>query len=132
MAQFPKVNPVVDGVAGSFFGKQVDGLELNFGPTSNIVASTGPLGAWQAVIAQVEQTGTIEMLGTLTANIALISQNGGNANVGVRMLTSGVNADNAANLQTAIQSLGWYVVGNASVGFSNVNLAPCTVSTFTF
>jgi len=72
------------------------------------------------------------MLGQLTANIALVSQNGANGNVGVRMLTSGVDAALPATVQTAIQSLGNYVVGNSTVGFSNVNLAATTVSYFTF
>jgi hypothetical protein len=133
MAQFPKVNPAIDGNAGAFFGKAIDGIELNFGANGyGILTSTGPLGAWPAVIQTVEQVATIEVLGTLTANLALISANGANSNVGVRMFTSGVNAANVANLQTAIQSLGTYVVGNATVGFSNVYLGAVTASNFVF
>jgi len=133
MAQFPKVNPTPDGNAGAFFGKAVDGIELNFGANGGgILTSTGPLGAWPAVIQTIEQTATIEVLGNLTANLALISANGANSNVGVRMFTSGVNAANVTNLTTAIQGLGVYVVGNATVGFANVNLSAVTAANFTF
>ena len=133
MAQFNKINPTPDGVAGSFFVKAVDGIELNFGATGNgILTSTGPLGAWPAVIQTVELTGTIEMLGNLTANLAMISQNGGNANVGCRLLVSDTAAVNVTALTTAIQALGTFVVGNANVGFANVNLSSVTATNFTF
>jgi hypothetical protein len=135
MAQFLKVNPVVDCQPGMFFGKAVDFLEINFGATGNgIITSTGPNGALVAVIRQVEQTATIEGLGTLTANMALISYNGSNANVGLRVITSGVNAVNVSTLTSSIQSLGVYVVGNGSnaAPYANVDLSDVTVTSFTF
>lgn len=135
MAQFLKVNPVVDCKAGTFFGKNVDFLEINFGATGNgILTSTGPTGALVAVINQIEQTATIEGLGTLTANLAFVSNNGANANVGLRVMTSGINAANTANLTAAIQGLGVYVVGDGSnaAPFANVDLSGVTVANFTF
>jgi hypothetical protein len=133
MASFNKVNPIQDCNAGAFFGKSVDSLEINFGPTGNgILTSLGPNGALAAVVRQIELTGTIEVLGQITANCPLISYNGGNANVGLRVLTSGIGADSAANVQAAIVGLGVYTVGNASAGFANVDLSSVLVNTFTF
>lgn len=135
MAQFSKVNPVIDGNAASFFGKVPDYVEINFGATSNITSAQNVAqgGAWPLVIQTIEQYSTIEVLGALQANCALISQNGGNANVGVRLLVTGVNSEfgSASNIAAAIQALGVVVVGNATVGYSNVNLAPTTVAVST-
>ena len=138
MAQVFRVNPKIDCNSAAFFGKSPDYVEINFGnaaATANITNSfnVGPEGAWPLIIRTIEQTGTIEVLGALTANCVLISQNGGNANVGVRLLTSGVNADAAAALQTAIQSLGLIATttGNVSAPYSNVNVAGVTVSAVT-
>ena len=138
MASFPKVNPAIDGNSVSVFGKVPDYVEINFGngtipATSNITSAQnlGPNGAWPIVIQTIEQVASIEVLGSLTANCVLLSQNGGNANIGVRLLTTGVNAANSTNLQNAIQALGTLVVGNATVGYSNVNLAGVTVAAVT-
>jgi len=138
MASFLKTNPKIDGNSSSFFGKFPDYVELNFGntaATANMTSSwnLGPNGAWPLVLQTIEQTGTIEVLGALTSNCVLISQNGGNANIGVRMLTTGVNADSAVALQTAIQSLGLVATANGAPGFafSNVNLSGVTVSAVT-
>ena len=135
MAQFPKVNPVVDGNSVSVFGKNPDYLEINFGTTSNVTSAVnlGPNGAWPIIIQQVEQVASIEVLGQLSANCVLLSQNGGNANVGVRMLVTGVNAANQAALQTAIQALGTIVSGNGSAAapYSNLNCAGITVAAVT-
>ena len=106
MAQFPKSNPVYDGNAFVAWGKQPDGIELDFGATGNgILTSVSANGAWPLVIQQVEQVGTIEQLGNLTANLAFISKNGANSNVGVRIFTTGSQAVNVTALTTAIQSL---------------------------
>ena len=134
MASFPKVNPVVDGNSASFFGKVPDYVEINFGAgiaTANITSAqnVGPNGVWPIVIQTIEQVSTIEVLGALQANCALISQNGGNANIGVRLLVTGVNSE--SGLQNAIQALGAITVGNATVGYSNVNLALVTVNSTT-
>ena len=136
MAQFYKVNPVVDGNSVSVFGKNPDYVELNFGTTNGNILSAwnlGPNGAWPVIIQTVEQIATIEVLGQIQANCVLLSQNGSNANVGVRMLTTGVNAANQAQLQAAIQALGTISTGNgsASAPFSNVNAAAITVSAVT-
>lgn len=140
MAQFYKVNPVVDGNSVSVFGKNPDYVELNFGngtipATQNILSAwnLGPNGAWPVIIQTIEQVASIEVLGTIQANCVLLSQNGGNANIGVRMLTTGVNAANAANLQAAIQALGIIATGNgsASAPYSNVNVAGVTVAAVT-
>ena len=133
MASFYKANPIFDGNAASFFGKTPDYLEINFGTTNGNILSAwnlGPNGAWPIIIQQVEQLGTIEVLGQLTANCVLLSANGGNANVGVRMFTTGVNADNVGLLQTAIQALGTISTGNGSPSapYSNVNAAAITVA----
>lgn len=133
MAQFPKSNPVYDGNAFVAWGKQPDGIELDFGATGNgILTSVSANGAWPLVIQQVEQVGTIEQLGNLTANLAFISKNGANSNVGVRIFTTGSQAVNVTALTTAIQSLGTVVIGNATAGFANVNLSAVTAANFTF
>lgn len=140
MAQLYKVNPVVDGNSVSVFGKNPDYLELNFGngtipATANILNAwnLGPNGAWPVVIQTIEQVASIEVLGQLTANCVLLSQTGGNANIGVRLLTTGVNAANATSLQNAIQALGIISTGNgsASAPYSNVNVAGVTVAAVT-
>jgi hypothetical protein len=137
MAQFYKVNPSVDGNAVSVFGKVPDYVEINFGngtipATSNILSAwnLGPNGAWPIVIQQIEQLATIEVLGNLQANCILLSANGGNANIGVRLLVTGVDAAPAANLQLAIQALGTISTGNGSnlAPYSNVNVAAVTVA----
>lgn len=136
MAQFPKVNPKIDGNTGSFFGKYPDYVELNFGTTNANILSAwnlGPNGAWPIIIQTIEQVATIEVLGAIQANCVLISQNGGNANVGVRFLATGVNAANAVALQSAIQALGTIATGNgsASAPYSNVNAAAITAAAVT-
>ena len=134
MAQFPKVNPVFDGNSFSTFGKQPDYIELNFGTTNGNILSAqnlGPNGAWPIIIQQIEQLATIEVLGKLTANCVLLSQNGGNANVGVRMLVTGANAAPQVQLQSAMQALGTIVIGNSTVGFSNVAAPTITVAAVT-
>ena len=140
MAQLYKVNPAIDGNAISVFGKNIDYVEINFGngtipATSNITSAwnLGPNGAWPLIIQTVEQVASIEVLGALQANCVLLSQNGGNANIGVRMLTTGVNAANATALQTAIQALGTIATGNGSTSapWSNVNVAGVTVAAIT-
>lgn len=142
MAQFPKVNPVVDGNSGAFFGKNVDYIEINFGPatgqgdgtlTGNILSSynQGPNGAWPAIINIIEQVATIEVLGTISANAALLSRNGGNANLGVRMITSGVNAAPSSILASLLATSGPYGNGfysNSSVSNSTVNLSTMTTA----
>jgi hypothetical protein len=137
MAQLYKVNPAVDGNSVAVFGKNVDYIEINFGngtipATGNITSSwnIGPNGAWPLIIQTVEQTASIEVLGAIQANCILLSQYGGNANIGVRMLTSGINAANATSLQTAIQALGTIATGNGSTSapWSNVNVAAVTVA----
>ena len=130
MAQFLKVNPAFDGNAASFFGKSVDYLELIFAP-GNVAASVGPNGAWPLIIQTIEQTGTIEVLGQV-GPLTAITAGGANVNCGVRIITTGVNADNAANLQASIVALGTIVIGNATAGFSNVNVTGTTVSNFVF
>ncbi|VVC05565.1 Uncharacterised protein [uncultured archaeon] len=131
MAEFPKVNPKIDGNSISTFGKFPDFVEVLFSPTNaaNILSAqnVGPLGAWPEVIRTIEETSTIEILGQLQANVVALSQDGANSNIGVHMITTGVNAANASALQNAIQALGTVVVGNATVGFSNVNLANTSV-----
>jgi hypothetical protein len=129
MASFQKVNPAVDGNAGAFFGKSVDTLEIIFAP-GNVATSVGPLGAWPIVIQTIEMTGTIEVLGQIGPIVSVAGA--GNVACGVRLMTSGVNADNAANLQASIQALGTIVVGNAVIGFSNVNVAATQVNQITF
>ncbi len=135
MASFSKVNPPIDGNAISVFGKVPDYVEINFGngvATGNILSpwNLGPNGAWPIIIQTIEQVASIEVLGSLTANAVLLSQNGGNANIGVRLLTTGVNAANAINLQNAIQALGTIATANGAVSqpFSNVNVAGVTVA----
>jgi len=133
MAQIYKVNPAIDGNSVSVFGKNPDYVELNFGTTNGNILSAwnlGPNGAWPVIIQTVEQVASIEVLGAIQANCVLLSQNGGNANVGVRMLTTGVNAANAVALQSAIQALGTISTGNgsASAPYSNVNAAAITVA----
>jgi hypothetical protein len=132
MAQFYKVNPSVDGNAVSVFGKNIDYVEINMGTNANILSAwnLGPNGAWPIIIQTVEQVASIETLGAIQANCVLLSLNGSNANVGVRMLTTGVNAANAVALQTAIQALGTISTGNgsASAPYSNVNAAAFTVA----
>lgn len=125
-----RVNPIIDGNAFSLFGKNVDCLELNFGPSGNsastgtgITGSVSAAGAWPAVIKQIEQNCSVEMLGALTANLPLMSFNGANSNVGVRVMVSGVSAVNVSVLQTNIQALGTV---------NSVNLAGVTVNSFTF
>jgi hypothetical protein len=134
MAQLYKSNPAVDGNSVAVFGKNVDYVELNFGTTNNNILSAwnlGPNGAWPVIIQTIEQVASIEVLGQIQANCVLLSQNGGNANVGVRLLTTGVNAANAANLQAAIQGLGIIATANATLGWSNVNAAAILVSAVT-
>jgi len=128
--EFVKVNPAIYGNAQAVFGKNVDFLELNFGPTGNsastgtgILGSVSAAGAWPAVIRQIETAASIEILGALTANLALVSANGANSNVGVRVVTSGVGAVNVAALQASIQSLG---------NVAGANLSGVTVASFTF
>jgi hypothetical protein len=133
MAQIYKVNPAIDGNAVSVFGKNVDYVELNFGTTNANILSAwnlGPNGAWPVIIQTIEQVASIETLGAISANCVLLSQNGGNANVGVRFLSTGVNAANAVALQTAIQALGTISTGNgsATAPYSNVNAAVITVA----
>ena len=137
MAQFYKINPAIDGNAVALFGKNVDYVEINFGngtipATSNITSAwnLGPNGAYPVIIQTVEQVATIEVLGAIQANCVLLSQYGGNANIGVRMLTSGINAANAVALQSAIQALGTIATGNGttSAPWSNVNVAGVTVA----
>jgi hypothetical protein len=137
MAQIYKVNPPIDGNSVAVFGKNVDYVEINFGngtipATGNILSSwnLGPNGAWPVIIQTVEQVASIEVLGAIQANCILLSQFGGNANIGVRMLTTGVNAANATSLQNAIQALGTISTGNGSTSapYSNVNVAAVTVS----
>lgn len=145
MAQLYKVNPAIDGNAVSVFGKQPDFLEINFGngtspATANILSSwnLGPNGAWPVIIQTVEQVASIEVLGALTANAVLLSQNGGSANIGVRLMTTGVNAANVTALQTAIQALGVIATGGGVLSggniapYSNVNVSGVTVASFTF
>jgi hypothetical protein len=137
MASFTKQNPQFDGNSASFFGKVPDYVEINFGSSvagSNCanLLSTQNLntnGAWPDVIQVIEQNAIIEVLGQVQANCVLISQNGGNANIGVRLLVSGVNA--VSGLQSAIQALGNVVIGNATVGYSNVNFQGVTVASTT-
>ena len=136
MAQLYKVNPAIDGNSVSVFGKNVDYVELNFGTTNGNILSAwnlGPNGAWPVIIQTIEQVASIEVLGAIQANCVLLSQNGANSNVGVRMLTTGVNAANATNLQTAIQALGTISTGNGSnsAPYSNVNAAAILVSAVT-
>ena len=140
MAQLYKVNPQIDCNAIAVFGKNVDYVEINFGngtipATGNITSAwnLGPNGAWPLIIQAVEQVASIEVLGSLTANCSLLSQFGGNANVGVRMLTSGVNAANAVALQNAIQALGTIATGNgsATAPWSNCNVSGVTVAAIT-
>jgi len=135
MPSLYKSNPAIDGNSIAVFGKNLDYVELNFGngtiPNTTPILSAwnlGPNGAWPIVIQTIEQVASIEVLGALTANCVLLSQNGGNANIGVRMLTSGINAANTVALQTAIQSLGIIATANATLGWSNVNVSGVTVS----
>ena len=133
MAQFPKVNPVVDGNSASFFGKVPDYVEINFGTQTNLLSAQnlGPTGAWPIAIQTIEQVSTIEVLGAIQANAVLLSTGGaiGTGNVAVRLLVTGVNSE--SGLQTALQGLGTIVIGNATAGFSNVNFAATTVATST-
>jgi len=138
MAQFPKVNPAIDGNSASFFGKVPDYVEINFGSQTNILSAQnlGPNGAWPIAIQTIEQLSTIEVLGTLAANVVLLSAGGniGTGNVGVRMLLTGVNSE--VNLQSNLQSAGpfgngFIVIGNSSVGYSNVNFSGATVAVTT-
>ena len=141
MAQIYKVNPVVDGNSISVFGKVPDYLELNFGngtipATANILSSwnLGPNGAWPVIIQTIEQVASIEVLGAIQANCVLLSQNGGNANIGVRMLVTGANAAYAPALQASIQALGVIATGggvlqNGNIApYSNVNVSGVTVA----
>jgi hypothetical protein len=143
MAQFAKVNPAVDGNAGSFFGKSVDFLEIDFGPVGangNLLASTGAMGAWPAAIRAIEQTATVEILGQLANNFTFISEPTITSNVGVRIATSGVDADLPANLAATLNGLNtdvngytvYNVFGNAAAGFANVTFANVKVNAFTF
>ena len=136
MPQIYKTNPAIDGNAVSVFGKNPDYVELNFGTTNGNILSAwnlGPNGAWPVIIQTIEQVASIEVLGTIQANCVLLSQNGGNANVGVRFLSTGVNAANATALQSAIQALGTISTGNgsATAPYSNVNAAAITVAAIT-
>jgi len=137
MAQIYKVNPAIDGNSVAVFGKNVDYVEINFGngtipATGNITSAwnLGPNGAWPIIIQTIEQVASIEVLGAIQANCILLSQYGGNANVGVRLLTTGVNAANAVALQTAIQALGTIATGNGSTSapWSNVTVTGVTVA----
>ena len=124
MAIVTKINPVIDGNAGAFFGKDLNYLEITFAP-GNVATSVGPNGAWPTIISQIEAVSSIEVLGQLGA-INQLSNSGNLATCGVRVLTTGVQGNVAANLQPAIQAL-----GNA-VGTPAVNVAATTVSPFVF
>jgi hypothetical protein len=134
MASFNRVNPQpTDGNAAAFFGHEIDLFEIDFGANIANPTQEGPNGAWPLLISQIEQNATIEILGqigtlNLISNAGNLSTSGG----AVRVAVSGKFAWSAANLQSTLQSLGTIVVGNSTVGFSNVNVANTIVASFTF
>jgi hypothetical protein len=140
MAQFYKNlnSPTNYANAASFWGKQPDYFEINFGnastgPAANLTSTwnVSENGAYGIVIQTIEQTATIETLGTLS-NSAISFVNGTTGNILARVATTGVNA--ASSLQTEIQALGNVATGNGSTiaPFSNVSFSNVTVTPFVF
>jgi len=135
MASFFKVNPRVEGTAGSFVGRKMDYLELNMsnltvGDKANI-ANVNPNYAYAKVLQVVEQFATIDVLGSLQTT-GFQSILGTSANAGVRMLVSGVDAATANNLNTAFTAIGAATFGDGNtLPYANVNIANITANIVT-
>lgn len=125
MATITRVNPIPDGVAGSFFGHQTPDfweIDANITPAaSNIAYDNGPTGGLAQILKVINQQASIELLGNVqTGNVI---GNGGavsSTNNLIRVITTGHGAwPNAATLQAAIRAVGT-VVGGANANISNV------------
>ncbi len=134
MAQLQRFAPVVDGGEGQFWGKDVDIIEIDLNTTvgANLASSTSAEGGLAAVIRQINQTSSIEMLGQVGVAKSLTGNTFSSGN-GLRAILTGRGATTAANLQADIVALGsgnagWYVPfdGTPNLFVGNVTVAVVT------
>lgn len=132
MAQLQRYAPGKDGNAIAVIGRDIDIIEVDLNTTvgANLATSTSAEGGLAAVIRQINQTSSIEVLGHVGVATSLNGHSFSSGN-GLRVMVTPVGATTAANLAADIQALGsansgWYVpfdgTANVYVGNASANI----------